>query len=258
MVSKKTKSLFWSRVEKVERLAPDVVSVWVVARKVAEKIRPGQFIGVKVPERDDLVLRRPFSVADVSGKLLRVVFKVVGPGTEKLARSQKGDSWDIIGPLGKEAPLVQNRDVVVCAGGVGAAPLFYLTRTLLRMRNKVTVVLGARRRSDLILNSEFRELVGKVLVSTEDGGRGFKGQVTSLLERVVTNIEKPVVYACGPESMLKALSRLSEKVLIWAFLEGRIGCGFGVCYGCAVEKRGGGYLRLCKDGPVLRLDEVVL
>lgn len=257
MISSGTKSLFCSRVEKVERLAPDVFSVWITAQAIAKKIKPGQFIGVKVPERNDLLLRRPFSVADVQRDRLRVVFRVVGPGTEKLARSRKSDQWDILGPLGKAAPLVENRNVVVCGGGVGAAPLFYLTR-ILKMRNRVTVVLGAKRSSELILTSDFRKLIGKVLVATEDGGQGVRGLVTCLLERVVVEIEKPVVFACGPKPMLNALSQWSEKILIWAFLEQRMGCGTGVCYGCAVEKKDGGYFRLCQDGPVVRLNEVVL
>lgn len=257
MISSGVGPFLCSRVEKVEQLAPKIFSVWVTEQAIAKKIRPGQFIGVKVPERNDLLLRRPFSVADVQGNRLRVVFRVVGPGTEKIARSRNGDQWDILGPLGKEAPLVENRNVVVCGGGVGAAPLFYLTR-ILKMRNRVTVVLGAKKTSELILTSEFRKLVGKVLVATEDGGQGVRGPVTCLLERVVVEMEKPVVFACGPEPMLKALSPLGEKVLIWAFLEGRMGCGSGVCNGCAVEKKDGGYLRLCKEGPVVRLNEVVL
>ncbi|NPV14558.1 dihydroorotate dehydrogenase electron transfer subunit [candidate division WOR-3 bacterium] len=249
----------WSmgQVVEVARVGAEIYSVWISERKISRKVKPGQFIGVKVPERDDLLLRRPFSVADVKGGKMRIVFRVVGAGTAKLAHSKKGDRWDIIGPLGKPAPLVQNKSVVVCGGGVGAAPLFYLTRVL-KEKNRVVAVLGARRAAELVMVSEFRQLGVKVYLTTEDGSKGIRGLVTEALEPVIKVMEKPVVYACGPEGMLKALCPLSRKAKVWAFFEERMGCGTGVCYGCALPKKDGGYLRLCQDGPVVSLDEVVL
>lgn len=245
------------QVVEIGRVGAEVYAVWISERKIGSKVKPGQFIGVKVPEREDLLLRRPFSVADVRGDKIQIVFRVVGAGTAKLAHSKKGDKWDIIGPLGKPAPLVQNKSVVVCGGGVGAAPLFYLTRVL-QEKNRVVVLLGARCAADLVMVSEFRQLGVKVYLTTEDGSKGIKGLVTEALEPVIKMMERPVVYACGPEGMLRALYPLSERVKVWAFCEERMGCGTGVCYGCAVPKKNGGYLRLCQEGPVVSLDEVVL
>jgi dihydroorotate dehydrogenase electron transfer subunit len=244
-------------ITEIKRLGAEIFSVWIAAARISQKIKPGQFIGVKVSEREDLLLRRPFSVADVNGDKIRIVFRVVGPGTERLARSKNGDNWDIIGPLGKPAPLVRNRNVVICGGGVGVAPLLYLTRVL-HKANQVVVLLGARCTPELIMVSDFRRVGVKVQLTTEDGSQGVKGLVTEALAPVLSEMRAPVVYACGPKGMIEALCPLSEKVKVWAFLEERMGCGTGVCYGCAVPKKAGGYLRLCKDGPVVSLDEVVL
>ncbi len=245
------------RVAKTHRLTGEIVSVWVQAPKLAIKAKPGQFFGIKVNKREDLLLRRPVSVADVSGKFLRFVFKVVGKGTQELSQAKPGDEWDVLGPLGKPAPLVKNKEVIMCAGGVGAAPLLFLARVL-KEKNRVVVLLGARTSSELILVNDFRQLKVKVNLATEDGTLGEKGVVTELAMKVIRDFKSPVVFACGPKPMLEFLMEKVENVPVWGFLEGRMGCGLGICYCCAVKKRNDGYIRLCKEGPVVLLSEVRL
>ncbi|MEO0050238.1 MAG: dihydroorotate dehydrogenase electron transfer subunit [candidate division WOR-3 bacterium] len=248
---------FKVRVAEVSWLTEEVVSVWVEAPDVTGKTKPGQFFGVKVNKRGDLLLRRPLSVADVRGDFLRFIFKVVGKGTVELSRTKPGDGWDVLGPLGKPAPIFKGRDVVVCGGGVGAAPLLFLTRVL-KEKNRVNVILGAKTASELILVNDFRRLKVKVILATDDGSAGEKGFVTQPAMRAIKTLLKPVVFACGPRSMLKFLMENVDQVPVWGFLEERMGCGVGICYCCAVERREGGYLRLCKDGPVVLLNEVRL
>ncbi|MGQ9708118.1 MAG: dihydroorotate dehydrogenase electron transfer subunit [bacterium] len=245
------------RVAKAQWLTDDIISVWLKAPGLTRKTRPGQFFGVKVKGREDLLLRRPISVADVAGVLLRLVFRVVGKGTLALSRSRCGDEWDVLGPLGKPAPMVKGKDVIVCGGGVGAAPLHFLTREL-RKSNRVIVLLGAERKAELILVNDFRRLGVKVLLATEDGSAGERGVVTELMGTVIEGLTKPVIYACGPRPMLKSVIESAGGARVLGFVEERMGCGVGICFCCAIEKKEGGYLRLCKDGPVVELNKVIL
>jgi dihydroorotate dehydrogenase electron transfer subunit len=246
-----------AEVTATSQLTPDIVSVWLKPEKLSKKPGPGQFYGIKIPARPDLLLRRPISVADVRNRQLRFIFRIVGQGTEILAKARAGDRWDIIGPLGKPAPLFRNRDVLLCAGGVGAAPLFYLSRALTK-NNRLTLVIGARSAEDLILIEDFRKLNIQVHIATEDGSRGTKGVVTHLVLGILDKLSRPIIYACGPQPMLKELQRIAGNTPVWGFLEERMGCGTGICYCCGVEKNDGGYLRICREGPVVLLSRVKL
>ncbi len=254
----------WAKIKKVSWLAPKTVSVELFEPQLAKKVQPGQFFGVKIPNSGELLLRRPISVADVKKHLFRLIFKVVGKGTTILSKAKSNDEWSLLGPLGKPAFLPDNREVFLVGGGVGAAPLLFLCRRLVQ-RNRVKVVLGARTKRGLILKEEFEELGVKVHVTTEDGSIGERGVVTTLTERLVRTAggseaggRGPVVFACGPKEMLKDLNCRLKKVEVWGFFEERLGCGLGICYGCALPKKNGGYIRLCREGPVLPLREVLL
>ncbi|MEO0071667.1 MAG: dihydroorotate dehydrogenase electron transfer subunit [candidate division WOR-3 bacterium] len=251
----------WAKVKKVRWLTPDIVSVWLFEPQMARRVKPGQFFGIMVPERRELPLRRPISIADVAEEI-RLVFKVVGKGTWRLSQTRPGDEWNILGPLGKPAPMVVNRDCILCGGGVGAAPLLFLAKYLIK-RNRLRVFLGAKSARDLILINDFRRLGVNPDVITEDGSKGEKGVVTELVERAVKGPgseerrPKVIVFACGPKEMLKDLKeRITDGAEVWAFFEERMGCGTGICYTCAVPKNQGGYIRLCQEGPVLPLKEV--
>lgn len=251
----------WAKVKKVRWLTPDIVSVWLVEPQLAKRVKPGQFLGIRVPERNELPLRRPISIADVAEEI-RLIFKVVGKGTGQLSQTRPGDEWNLLGPLGKPAPMVVNCDCLLCGGGVGAAPLLFLAKYLIK-KNRLRVFLGAKSAKDLILINDFRRLGVNPEVTTEDGSKGEKGVVTELVERAVkvartkNQESKAIVYACGPKEMLKDLKeRISDVAEVWAFFEERMGCGTGICYTCAVPKDKGGYIRLCQEGPVLPLKEV--
>lgn len=253
----------WAKVKKTRWLTRDIISVWLAEPEMVRRVNPGQFFGVKVPEKTELLLRRPLSVADAEEEI-RLIFKVVGEGTRQLSRARPGDEWNLLGPLGKPAPIVADRDVILCGGGVGAAPLLFLGRYLIK-NNRLWVILGAKSAKDLILIGEFCRLGVVPLVATEDGSSGEKGMVTRLVERVMEkHIPEEakgnvVVFACGPRGMLKDLSeRLTRVAEVWAFFEERMGCGTGICYTCALPNKQGGYIRLCQEGPVFSLREVVL
>jgi len=261
-------------VTQARELCAGVFSLWLEAPDIARRVRPGQFLNVKVSSGFDPLLRRPISVCDVERNRVRLVFRVVGRGTALLGRARAGDELDVLGPLGRPAPELHHKDVLLCGGGIGTAPLLFLARRLKRA-NRLQVLLGARTKAELLLVGEFRALGAQVVVATDDGSAGFHGMVTELAEaqckmqnakcrmqngggRSAAGGQRLVVFACGPRPMLADLVRRLDPVPVWGFVEERMGCGTGICYCCALPKKGGGHIRFCEEGPVVRLNEVVL
>ncbi len=244
-----------------------VFSLWLQAPDIAPRVRPGQFLNVKVSSGPDPVLRRPISVCDVERNRVRLVFRVVGRGTAMLAHVRVGDELDALGPLGRPAPELHHKDILLCGGGIGTAPLLFLARRLKRA-NRLRVVLGARTKAELLLVREFRALGLPVSLATDDGSAGYKGMVTELAEtecrsqksevRTQKGGTQKIVFACGPRPMLADLVKRLDPIPVWGFVEERMGCGTGICYCCALPKKGGGHVRFCEEGPVVRLNEVVL
>jgi dihydroorotate dehydrogenase electron transfer subunit len=262
-------------VVQARELCAGVFSLWLEEPGIAHRVQPGQFLNVKVPNGLDPLLRRPISVCDVEPNRVRLVFRVVGRGTARLARVRAGDELDVLGPLGRPAPKLHHKDVLLCGGGIGAVPLLFLARRLKRA-NRLRAVIGARTKAELLLTREFRALGLPVSLATDDGSAGHKGTVTELAEvRCKKSDERcqrsrvqgpkskvdglpSVVFACGPRPMLADLVRRLDPVPVWGFVEERMGCGTGICYCCALPKKGGGHVRFCEEGPVVRLNEVVL
>lgn len=196
-------------------------------------------------------------MADCASGRLRLVFRIAGRGTELLARVRTGDRLDLLGPLGRPAPIPTGRDVIVCGGGIGIPPLLFFARHA-RNQNRLQVFLGARTAAGLVLASEFRRLGTRPSIATDDGSRGRQCPVTDLAIPAARAARNPVVYACGPKPMLAELVRRLDPIPVWGFVEERMGCGTGICYCCALPRRDGGWARFCRDGPVLLLNEVVL
>ncbi len=264
-------------VNRARELCAGIFSLWLDAPEIARRVRPGQFLNVKVSDGIDPLLRRPISVCDVERNRVRLVFRVVGRGTALLGRVRAGDELDVLGPLGRPAPELHHKDVLLCGGGIGTAPLLFLARRL-RRANRLQVVIGARTKTDLLLVREFRALGLPVSFATDDGSVGYRGMATELAEtecgsqkadgrmqksgvrRPESNVHHPpsVVFACGPRPMLADLVKRLDPMPVWGFVEERMGCGTGICYCCALPRKGGGHVRFCEEGPVVKLNEVVL
>ena len=210
---------------------------------------PGQFINIRL---DVKFLRRPISVCDYSENEITILYKVLGQGTEYMTTLRPGDRLDILTGLGNgfdlscagEAPLL-------IGGGVGTPPMYRLCKDLLKAGKTVTVILGFNSREEIFYEDEFKALGAKVIVSTADGSYGVKGFVTDAME----GQDYTYYYCCGPEAMLKAVWRTGVSSGQLSFEE-RMGCGFGACMGCSC-KTVTGYKRICKDGPVLRKEELL-
>ena len=210
---------------------------------------PGQFVNIAL---DGLYLRRPISVCDVSEKEITLIYKVVGDGTEQMSRLPEGAALDLLTGLGNgfDASLSGSKPVLI-GGGVGVPPLFWLAKKLLQEDKQVTVILGFNTKDEIFFQEEFKALGADVIVTTVDGSVGIKGFVTDALK----TLHPSYTYSCGPLPMLKAVYNTSDADGQFSFEE-RMGCGFGACMGCTCKTKQG-HKRICKDGPVLKKEEIV-
>ena len=213
--------------------------------------RPGQFVNI---ELEGLYLRRPISISDWDDKTITIIYKVVGKGTEQMSRMQVGVELDVLTGLGNGFnPDVENQKPLLVGGGVGVPPLYNLAKTLIADGRKVSVVLGFNTASEVFYADEFKALGADVYVSTADGSMGVKGFVTDAIRE--GEIDFDYFYSCGPLPMLKALCGCTDKSGELSFEE-RMGCGFGACMGCSCKTLTGNK-RICKEGPVMRREEII-
>lgn len=222
----------------------------VLVGDTSEIKNSGQFVNLLI---DGFFLRRPISVCDKDRESFTIVYKVVGRGTEKLSKMQKGDKLDILTGLGNGYDeSLSGETPLLIGGGVGVPPLYLLCKNLIAQGKKPTVILGFNTKEEIFLKDEFESLGVKTLVATADGSFGSKGLVTDALKHVD---DYSHFFTCGPEPMLKAVFAATETDGQFSFEE-RMGCGFGACMGCSC-KTVTGYKRICKEGPVLRKGEIL-
>ena len=209
---------------------------------------PGQFVNIRLEGK---FLRRPISVCDYDAETLTLVYKVVGSGTEQMAAMKAGEPLDILTGLGNGYDLGPAGDApLLIGGGVGVPPLYHLAKCLLSQGKAVSVILGFNTKEEIFFEKEFKALGCTVTVTTVDGSYGVKGFVTNALPENYSYF-----YTCGPEPMLKAVYRSAATSGQMSFEE-RMGCGFGACMGCSCKTLTG-YKRICKEGPVMRKEEIL-
>ncbi|MBE6643325.1 MAG: dihydroorotate dehydrogenase electron transfer subunit [Ruminococcaceae bacterium] len=213
-------------------------------------IAPGQFVNLKL---EGLYLRRPISVCDYSDKTLTLVYKVVGKGTEQMAKMNVGESVDVLTGLGNGYNSAKSGESpLLIGGGVGVPPMYALAKRLISEGKSVSVILGFNKAEEIFYEEEFKKLGAEVYVTTVDGSVGTKGFVTDAVGIVG---DYTYVYTCGPEVMLKAVYNAIKTSGQFSFEE-RMGCGFGACMGCTCKTKYGNK-RICKDGPVLEKEEII-
>lgn len=211
---------------------------------------PGQFFQIQVSDSLDPFLNRPISIASYNRGKCLLVIKVVGKGTAILSRKNVKEEIIIYGPLGKGIKKIENKKALLLAGGIGVAPLYFLAQQLYKYGIDFSFIYGAKRPQDLVLKSNIIKISPEAIFITEKGGKK-KGTVISALREIDVS-EYEVGYACGPREMLKELKSLNLKFPVYAFCEDFLGCGCGLCLGCAI-KYYGEYKRICEDGPVFDL-----
>lgn len=222
-----------------------------------ENVVPGNFAEIKIPDSQDIFLRRPFSILDVNHKTRTIKFyiKAIGKGTSKLGTLSKGTLLNIIYPLGNSFKILQQKKVLIVGGGSGIAPFILLASKLKKENNQITFLVGARSKEDVFLTDEFSKF-GEVLVTTEDGSLGEKGLVTQH-SVFSNNFPFDHIYTCGPDPMMKAVSKIANEknVSCEASLENMMACGIGVCL-CCVTLTVNGNKCVCTEGPVFNTYEL--
>lgn len=226
----------------------DCVYKMVLAGDTSHITNCGQFVNIQL---EGMFLRRPISVCDYDEKTLTIVYKVVGKGTEAMSAMKAGTKLDILTGLGNGYDLsLAGEKPVLLGGGVGVPPMYNLAKKLSALGKEVKVILGFNTASEIFYEEEFKALGCDVTVTTVDGSYGVKGFVTDALPETYTYF-----YTCGPEPMLKAVYRASRTSGQMSFEE-RMGCGFGACMGCSCKTLTG-YKRICKEGPVMKKEEIL-
>ena len=213
--------------------------------------RSGQFINI---ELEGKFLRRPISVSDYDAQTITIIYKVVGGGTDQMSHMAPGTKLDILTGLGNGFNT-ENAAVrpLLVGGGVGVPPLYNLCKRLLSEGKKPVVILGFNTKDEIFYEEEFKALGVDVYCSTADGSHGTKGFVTDVIREKALSFD--YLYTCGPLPMLKALYDATEVDGEFSFEE-RMGCGFGACVGCTCKTKYGNK-RICKEGPVLKREEII-
>ena len=227
----------------------DCVYKMVLSGDTSAITAAGQFVNIQL---EGMFLRRPISVCDYDVETLTIVYKVVGKGTEAMRKMSAGCKLDILTGLGNGYDLSLSGDKpVLLGGGVGVPPMYNLAKKLLAEGKDVTVILGFNTKSEIFYEEQFKALGAKVIVATADGSYGIRGFATTPL----AELDYTYFYTCGPEPMLKAVYKATTTSGQMSFEE-RMGCGFGACMGCSCKTLTG-YKRICKDGPVMKKEEIL-
>ena len=241
---------------------------------IANQIKPGQFVMIKVSDDRSPLLRRPFSVYKSypishpekrKRGCLFILYKKVGKGTRKMTTFKSGERVDLIGPLGNGfilPPLPSSSNIILIGGGVGIVSLYPLAEAL--KGRKLFTFIGGKTQHDILCTKDFKIFNSNIFVATEDGSLGTKGTVVDLFlsqRKKFKRDEECYLYACGPVAMLKALAGIAKlkNFTCQASLEARMGCGFGACWGCVVKTNHPEtpYQRVCKEGPVFILKDIL-
>ena len=239
------------------------VTLVLAAPALAARCRPGQFLEIAV-EAPGTLLRRPLSIAraaDSADGGVGTVEIVVGPdgvGSAWLAEVHTGERLDVVGPLGRAFPLPQRTaSCLLVGGGYGAAPLHYLTEVLVPLGHRVDLIVGASTEDTLLHSLEAKRIAHSLRTTTDDGSAGQRGRVTDVMAEAVERGGTDVIYACGPNAMLAAVSVVGARlgIEVRVALEERMACGLGICFTCVIPVRDRSgevqMRRSCIDGPVM-------
>ena len=245
-----------------ECIGTDIYSLWLDAPQIASQAKPGQFISVYSND-SGRVLPRPISICEIDREkgALRIVYRIAGKGTKEFSGMKAGETLDILGPLGNGFPMdvIKGKRVFMMGGGIGVPPM---VQTAKEAEAEVTVIAGYRN-SEIFLKEEL-EQNGTLVIATEDGSVGTKGNVMDVIRE--NHLEADVIFACGPTPMLRAIKTYAEEngILCYISMEEKMACGVGACLACVCKSKDVDHhshvhnKRICKDGPVFLSTEVEL
>lgn len=243
-----------------ECLTAEILELTFSSEYLAEHAKPGQFINIRVDNNFPL-LRRPFSIFNIEGNNVSIVFNVIGTGTKVLARKRKGDTIDVLGPCGNDfLSFVDNSfdTAVFVGGGIGVAPFPFLTKRFPAAKQIVTYIGG--RHKELIIEKGLKN----VKIATDNGSLGFSGTVLDMIKQDFSQqaFSIPRFFVCGPTRMMKAVADFAKEqgATCYASLECDMACGIGLCQGCNIEMAAGEkkYRLVCKEGTIFETQSVKL
>ena len=239
-----------------KRIADEVYSLTFAADDEIA-VRPGQFVMIGV---GGYPLRRPIAVCKSEGERITVCYRLKGDGTRSLARDYKmGEKLSVLLPLGNGVYVKDTeKKVALVGGGVGIFPLISVIRAYSKSK-ELYAYMGFRNRAAFCMEYDLAQ-TKKIAVATDDGSLGFHGTAVQAFMREYDEVRPDVVLSCGPVPMLRALKEAMKgrNVPVYVSLEERMGCGIGACLVCVCEKTNGAHARVCKDGPVFEIGDVVL
>ncbi|HDR8062854.1 dihydroorotate oxidase B electron transfer subunit [Bacillus thuringiensis] len=247
-----------------KEIAKNIYELVLQGTLVQQMNEPGQFVHIKVAEGIAPLLRRPISICNVDQEKneFTMLYRAEGQGTKTLATRKQGEMVDVLGPLGHGFPVEEaeaGQTALLVGGGIGVPPLYELSQRLVAKGVRVIHILGFQTKDVVFYEEKFAEL-GDTYVATVDGTHGTKGFVTDVIDNY--GIDFDILYSCGPLAMLRALEGRYKKKKAYISLEERMGCGIGACFACVChlqeDPSGHSYKKVCSDGPVFPIGEVVL
>ena len=277
----------FAKLIKKEEIIKDIFKFSVEAKEIVKTAKPGNFIEIRLNDQTEPFLRRPISIYNMNQEagILEFIFQIKGNGTNLLSKKQIGDKIDILGPLGNGTFKFEKYDnIAIIGGGIGIFPLYELAKEAKAQGKKVSTYLGFRNKDLVMLEKEFKEISDKLVITTDDGSYAEKGFAIDYLKKDMekentateeTNAKETqaedeqkfkystCICACGPLPMLKAVQKyvIENNINCQISLEEKMGCGLGVCLGCAVKKASSPkdnpeYFHVCKGGPVFNAKDV--
>lgn len=236
-----------------EKAGEDAFIIRLKSEYFSKEASPGQFFHVRVTDGLEPLLRRPLSLhrRRPDSGCVDLFYKLKGIGTRLLAQREKGETVDVIGPLGNGFPQPKGRTYLI-GGGMGVAPFTAVVDHLNGGADQPAAFVGARTASALLCVEELESMGVEVRTATDDGSAGYHGSVSDL----VLSLDPPdTIFCCGPNGMVRALIlySLEKGIDCWASVEEHMACGIGMCRACAIcltGEDGESYGRVCADGPV--------
>ncbi|MGB7594447.1 MAG: dihydroorotate dehydrogenase electron transfer subunit [Erysipelotrichaceae bacterium] len=243
-------------------IAPDIYEL-TLSGDMVDTMIPGQFVHIQVP-REDLLLRRPISIATIDFKLkcYTILIRADGEGTQSICNAHAGSLLDVLGPLGNGFNLdflPADAKVLLLGGGIGVPPLLGLAQELQKQHAEIHTILGFRSKSAVICEEDFKTY-GKTTVSTDDGSHGILGTVSTIYDLLYKDTSFDAVYACGPKGLNRMVNqRFADHPHAYISLEERMGCGIGACAACVCQKQNSvDNIKVCQHGPVFHTGEVIV
>lgn len=245
-----------------EKIATGIYSMWIKSENMAKEAKPGQFLSIYCND-GSRILPRPISICEINKEdgTLRIVYRVVGKGTDEFKSLTTLDKVKVVGPLGNGF-MLHEKTALLIAGGIGIPPMLETAKTLSKMGVKVYAAIGYRN-NELFLKDELAKY-SEVIVATEDGSVGTKGNVIDAIKE--NDVKADIIYSCGPTPMLRAVKEyaIANNIICEVSLEEKMACGIGACLACVCKSKDVdshshvNNKRVCKDGPVFYCEEVTL